>query len=334
MGKLVNGKFLRLGFTSNWSGSGDVGVNWVGWKAYKDDMVNDYVRGLIRDMMGKREDSFRDWGFWFSKCEFYLRSGVIYFGVYLYEGDIDNFCGRVVYRDEYIDRRDMGFVRWLRRKVYGYITKMIELDFRMVFGIVVKVVIFPIRLGEVTSNVLGELVVRRVYDGEKIQDIFKDLKRGLIPRRVRVKLRRRRKPILKNSLRKRNRYFLLGLIRKLKKIRKKRFIRMTLLRIKYFFMRRGRRRVLRRMKRRRGRLGIGGIRGFRIEGKGMFVRKHKSMSQFVKMESGYVALATIKEPVDYSEMHVNLRTSKCGVKVWLDKANSGLRGRFKQSVNI
>src|SRR5574338_681317 len=107
MGKLVNSKFLRLGFTSDWLGSGDVAVNWAGWKVYKDDMVNDYVRGLIRDMMGKREDSFRDWGFWFSKCKFYLKGGVIYFGVYLYEGDIDNFCGRVLYRDEYMDRRDM-----------------------------------------------------------------------------------------------------------------------------------------------------------------------------------------------------------------------------------
>lgn len=333
MGKLISGKSLRLGITSDWNSSQDVSVGWYGWRVLRDKIVSDYVCGLIRMMMMKEEGSFRDWGFWFSKCEFYTACGVTYLGIYVYEGEIDNFCGRVVYQDRFEKEEDKKFILWLRKKVYSYIGRVVEVDFKHIFNEEVRVVIFPLKVSEVTAGVLGELVVRRVYDGESVYDVFRDIKRSFGLDKVKKKLYRKTISLRKNTIGKRVRLNLMNSLR-MGIFDRGKNSRMSLLRGKYDFKKKARERVFKRSRRLEGGFKISGIKGFRLQGDGMFVRKHKSMSQNVRVESGYVALSSLVENVDYCKRHVNLRTSKCGVKVWLNKVDSDVRDIFKQGVKL
>jgi hypothetical protein len=334
VGKLVNSKFLRLGFNTDWECLGDGYVGWSGSRVLRDSVVNSHVRGLVRDLMRKEEDSFRDWGLWFDRCELYVgEEGRVKVGIFIYEAEIDDFCGRVVYREMYESRMERRLVRWLRKGIYDYMGKIVELDFLHMFGKEVQVVVFPLRLKELTARVLGELIVRRVYDGEKIGEILKDLKRSMGLERVRFVKRRRRIKRRFFWRRRRNKVFLMAAIR-MEARRRRKYRKMTEMRFRYEFMRRARNRVFKR--RRKGKRTYGvkgkGINGLVVCGNGMFVRKHKSMSQFFGLKTGYTALSSIQRNIEYCERYVNLRTSKCGIKVWLDKDVSVLRGKFRQSV--
>ena len=63
------------------------------------------------------------------------------------------------------------------------------------------------------------------------------------------------------------------------------------------------------------------LQGYKVECKGMFVRKHSNRSQKHVISQGKVSVNRKREDVEYTERGVTLRTGSCSVKVWVLKKN-------------
>jgi ribosomal protein S3 len=59
------------------------------------------------------------------------------------------------------------------------------------------------------------------------------------------------------------------------------------------------------------------LEGYKIECRGMFVRRHSNRSQSFIVQRGNVSINNRSENVEYLKKNITLRTGACSVRVWL-----------------
>jgi hypothetical protein len=260
-------------------------------------------------------------------------------------------------RKREITREEKQEIKKLRRlmyNIYKYMVVKIRMGLREIRKDLkdYKIKIVRLRKNEVNANILGELIARRLYDTESMGDILRDIdrlystsgwksvmrreeqmvpvekwsgreKKILVrrPRRICTeldKLKWKRKCIIKwNKKIKENERMEKYIFNKLKKKRKQ-------LKEEVIRHEKWRKNVTEEEKNKqlqeendRKNFKIERVKGIRIEGHGMFSRKHKRMSQKQLLDRGRVPLSTVTSNIEHSSLGVNLKTSRCGVKIWI-----------------
>lgn len=300
MGKLVNAKSLRLGYNPeiNW-GIIYPDSGWYGYRLLRDQRLTTYIRALVREIMEKKRYNFRQIGCWFSHCYVKRKGLILELQIFIYEAEMDNFL--VISGRRRRNRRGKVKMAKVKFLMYEFMRRKIKLDIQKLLGQQVSVKFIAINKKNLGSSVVGEFVVRRLYDGENVSGIFSDMKKMFDIN-------------FSQNLGERPKFKVHNIRRKLQFVKKKHDRRKMILpgKIPLKFL-------IRRKIYKKKWDSTGKIEGIKIMGNGMFVRKHKSMSQHLGIVSGKVPLSSIKCNIDYMNFDVMLRTSKCGIKVWLNK---------------
>lgn len=354
MGKLVNAKFLRLGHTIDWLSMYPT-VGWEGSKVLKDYWYMNYIRGIMRWSMRKDAYSLSDIGIWYSHSCIKRLGSRVELCVFFRECDIDGFLykgytsmfdsiegrsfkkRRLNFNISIRLRKRFSKIRYL---MYESLRRRIMLDLKKKIGLNIVVGFYKIRRSKLNSTVIGEYIYRRISNGESIKDVLWDFKRELRKlddeargneifsiKRGKRYIWLRKKAKLQSYLRGLKdgpvRYKLNALVSSKHARLVSTFVKLIRYRTKFRY-------------KFRNRIGSGilrikrhgwKIKGLQIEGRGMFVRRHKSMSQVFKLLKGRVLRSSLDEEIDYNELSINLRTSKCGLKIWLNRGHRQKLGK-------
>jgi hypothetical protein len=327
MGKLVNAKSLRLGYNPdiNW-GLRYPDSGWYGHKVVRDYRLSTYLRALVRELMERRKENFRQIGCWYSHCQV-KRKGVIFeVQLFFYEAEMDDFLPTGRRRLRVTRRNKMFMKKRLKIKflMCEFMRRKLKVDMQMLLGREISVKFCAIAKKHIRASTLGEYIVRRLYDGENVYGVFSDTKKMFDFHFSNLKKEEEKEEAKGRARRLRLRREIVE--RKLRFVQGKNDISRTKRskRILYILNNPLKRRI-RRSKWRGKRVPLGKIRGVKVMGSGMFIRKHKRMSQHLSIVSGKVPLSTIMYNIDYMNFDIMLKTSKCSIKVWINRGESNVK---------